>query len=810
MRDLCHFASGIMRVPKISSFAAVILILALSSLTACRQASDSQSSQSKPGSETFDRTALPVKEPAAPTFTQLDARNVKPPARFEVKAPAAAPNVLVILLDDYGYGASSTFGGPIPMPTADRLAAQGLRYTRFHTTAMCAPTRAALLTGRNSHSNNMGTIAEMATAMPGYTAVRPQDIAPLAEILKLNGYNTAHFGKTHEVPTWDYSVVGSYDSWPTQSGMEVFYGFFGGEADQWHPSNLYDGQTKIDPPTTPGYHFMTDMTDRAIGYVHQQKALAPDKPFFIYFAPGATHAPHQVPREWIEKMKGKFDMGWDKMRAQTLARQIQLGIAPAGTKLATKPKDIKDWDTLSADEKKLFSRQMEVYAAYGHFADHEIGRLVDAVEDLGVLDNTLIYYILGDNGASGEGRMHGLFNEMSIANGVDEPVELQMKMIDELGGPKANNHYAAGWAVATDAPYKWVKQVASDYGGTRNGLVVSWPKGIKARGELRRQFAHVIDVAPSVLDVAGLPEPKQVNGFKQHPIEGVSMRYSFDDANAKERHTTQYFEINSNRGIYHDGWFAGTTRLIPWIPSAPTRPLEQDTWELYNEAADFSLANDLAASNPAKLKELQDLFMKEGAKYHVLPIDPRYVERFNAEIAGRPELLAGRTSMTLYEGMSLPGPDALISTKNKSFTIVSDIEAPTGKSADGVLLANGGLTGGWVLFVKSGKPTFDWNYIAQEHFPVRSSKELRPGKHVVKYEFLYEGGKKIGKGGVSRLYIDDELVGEAKVPKTPAYAYSIDGMDVGRDIASRVSEEYPEGDRNRFNGRIVKVVLATK
>jgi arylsulfatase len=562
----------------------------------------------------------------------------------------------VILLDDYGYGASSTFGGPIPMPTADRLAAQGLRYTRFHTTAMCAPTRAALLTGRNSHSNNMGTISEMSTAMPGYTAVRPQDIAPLAETLKQNGYNTAHFGKTHEVPTWEYTVVGRYNSWPTQSGMEVFYGFFGGEADQWNPSNLYDGQTKIDPPSKPGYHFMTDMTDRSIAYVRQQKAIAPDKPFFMYFAPSATHAPHQAPKEWIAKFAGQFDMGWDKMREQTLARQIQLGIAPAGTRLAPKPKDIADWDTLGADEKKLYTRQMEVYAAYASFADHEIGRLVDAVDELGALDNTLVYYILGDNGASGEGRMHGLFNEMAVVNGVEEPIELQLSKIDELGGPNASNHYAAGWAVATDTPYKWVKQVASDYGGTRNGLVVSWSDGIKARGELRRQFSHVIDVAPTVLDAAGLPQPEQVNGFKQHPIEGVSMRYSFDDAEAKEQHSTQYFEINSNRGIYHDGWFAGTTRLIPWIASAPTTPLEQDTWELYDETSDFSLSTNLAASNPDRLKEMQDLFMTEGAKYHVLPIDPRAVERTNPEIAGRPSLLGGRTSMTLYEGMSLPGP----------------------------------------------------------------------------------------------------------------------------------------------------------
>jgi arylsulfatase A-like enzyme len=788
----------------------LVAVFALGSLLASAQSSHGESRAASAAAPTLDRSILPIRAPAPQSVTELDARKVTPPARFEVNAPTGAPNVLIILLDDYGYGASSTFGGPIPMPTADKLAAAGLRYNRFHTTAMCAPTRAAMLSGRNSHSVNMGTITEMSTSMPGYTGERPQDIAPLAETLKQNGYNTAHFGKTHEVPTWDYSVVGSYNTWPTQSGMEVFYGFFGGEADQWQPSNLFNGQTKIDPPTTPGYHFMTDMTDRAIGYVRQQKSLAPQKPFFIYFAPGATHAPHQVPKEWIAKFKGQFDQGWDKVREQTLARQIKLGIAPAGTKLAAKPKDIQDWSQLTADEKKLFARQMEVYAAYAHYADHEVGRLVDAVEELGALDNTLVYYILGDNGASGEGRKHGLFNELSTANGVDEPIELQLKLMDELGGPKGNNHYAAGWAVTTDAPYAWVKQVASNYGGTRNGLVVSWPKGIKARGELRRQFSHVIDVAPTVLEAAGLPQPAEVNGFKQRPIEGTSMLYSFNDANAKERHTTQYFEINSNRGIYHDGWFAGTTRVIPWNPASPKTPLEQDTWELYNETADFSLSKNLASSNPGKLKELQDLFMSEGAKYHVLPIDSRYVERFNAEIAGRPELMGGRTSMTLYEGMSLPGPDSFISTKNKSFTIVSEIEVPAGKAADGVIIANGGLTGGWVLFVKDGKPKFDWNYIGQEHFVVTSSKTLTPGRQVVKYEFNYEGGKELGKGGTSRLYIGDELVGEVKVPKTPPFSYSIDGMDVGRDVASAVSEEYPEGDGNRFKGKIDKITLTVR
>jgi arylsulfatase len=757
----------------------------------------------------LDRSVLPIPAPKYPPVKELDASKVKPPPQFKVAAPKSAPNVLIILLDDFGFGQPSTFGGPIPMPTADKLAAEGLRYNRFHTTSICAPTRAALLTGRNSHSVNMGTITELSTAMPGYTGQRPQDVAPLAEMLKQNGYNTAHFGKTHEVPTWEYSVAGKYDRWPTQSGMEVFYGFFGGEDDQWSPGSLYDGQTKIPPPQKPGYHFMTDMTDRAISYVQQQKSVAPDKPFFIYFASGATHAPHQVPKEWIAQMKGKFDMGWDKLREQTLARQKQIGIVPPNTELAPKPKDIQDWDTLSSEEKQLFARQMEVFAAYAHFADHEAGRLVAAINDLGILDNTLVFYIMGDNGASGEGRMHGLFNEMSSLNGIDEPIEQQAKLIDELGGPKASNHYAAGWAVAGNAPFTWVKQVASNFGGTRNGMVVHWPKGIKAHGDIRSQFHHVIDIAPTILEAAQLPQPKIVNGFKQRPIEGISLLYSFDNAKAKGHRTTQYFEVNANRGIYHDGWFAGTVHLIPWVPRTSPVPLTQDTWELYNVEQDISLAHDLASSNPGKVKEMQKRFMTEAAKYNVLPIDGRYVERFNAQIAGRPELFTGRNSMPLYQGTSLPN-ESYPNVKNHSFVISSEVEIPVGKPAEGVLLAIGGFTGGLVLYVKDGKPIYDFNYLGQEHFKTISSAALTPGTHVLRYEFDYEGGKELGKGGISRLVLNGKVVAENKIPKTLPVGYSLEGMDVGMDLATRVSEDYAEGEANRFTGTIRKMTLTVK
>lgn len=753
-----------------------------------------------------DRSILPVREPKSSVITELDASKVKAPPYFQVTAPKDAPNIVIILLDDFGFGDPSTFGGPIPMATADRLAEDGLRYNRFHTTSMCAPTRAALLTGRNHHSVNMGTITELSTGMPGYTGVRPQDIATLAETLKLNGYSTAHFGKTHEVPTWEYSVIGNYNNWPTQSGMEYFYGFFGGEADQYYPANLYEGQAKIPCPTTPGYHFMEDMTNHVISYIRQQKVLAPDKPFLVYFAPGATHAPHQAPKEWIDKFKGSFDGGWDKMREETLERQKKMGIVPQNTKLAPKPKDIKDWETLSSDEKKLFSRQMEVFAGYAAYADYSAGRMIDAIDKLGQLDNTLIFYIMGDNGASGEGRMNGLFNEFTLINGMEEPIDLQLKNMDKLGGPEANNHYAAGWAVAGCAPFTWVKQVAANFGGTRNGLVVHWPKGIKAKGEIRSQFHDVIDVTPTILEAAGIPQPKEVNGFKQHAIEGVSMKYSFDDQKAKDRHTTQYFEINSNRGIYHDGWFAGTVRLIPWITAKSIVALADDKWELYNVNDDFSQSIDLASSNPAKLKEMQNLFLSEGAKYHVLPIDVRSVERTNATIAGRPEIFGDRKSMTLYQGMSFPGPEALLSVKNRSFSVTASVDVPTGKTASGVILANGGMTGGYVFYVKDGKPVFEWNNIQVYRHAVSSTEKLSHGKHTIKSVFKYDGGG-MGNGGTITLYIDDKKTGEGRIESTPPYVYSLDGMDCGMDEASTVSEAYPKGEANHFNGVIDKVEI---
>ena len=647
-----------------------------------------------PAAVKLDRTVLPIPEPTYPPITELDARKATPPPRFEVKAPAGAPNVLIILIDDMGFGMPSAFGGPIHMPTADRLASEGLRYNQFHTTALCSPTRTALLSGRNHHTNNMGAVTEMATSFPGNTGVRPDSVAPLAEMLRLNGYSTSFYGKNHETPTWEISPSGPTTRWPNRSGFDEFYGFMGGETNQWAPL-VYHNLAPIEIPRDPKYHFMNDMTNQAIAWMQFQKALTPDRPFFMYFAPGATHAPHHVPKEWIAKYKGKFDKGWDVMREEVLARQIKLGVVPPGTRLAPKPEAIKDWDKLSADEKKLFARQMEVYAAFAEYTDVEIGRLVDALPETGQYDDTLVFYILGDNGTSAEGGMSGLFNEMTFLNGVEESIQDILKRYDELGGPMSFPHMAAGWAIAGDTPFTWAKQVASNFGGTRNGMVVRWPKRIQAKGEVRSQFHHVIDVAPTVLEAAGLPEPRSVNGVAQKPIEGVGMAYTFDDAKAESRHRVQYFEMMGNRAIYADGWFAGTVHKAPW-ETKPRGALLDDRWELYDTRNDFSLANDLAARNPAKLKELQDLFLTEAVKYNVLPIDDRFIERFNAKLSGRPDLMGDRMSLTLHEGMKGMLEDAFINVKNRSVTITADLDVPKG-GANGVILAQGGRFGGWSL-----------------------------------------------------------------------------------------------------------------
>lgn len=762
--------------------------------------------QEKAAAGTLDRTVLPIPEPKVPFSTVLDARNAKAPPRFEVKAPAGAPNVLIILIDDMGFGQSSAFGGPIHMPTVERLAKGGLRYNQFHTTALCSPTRIALLTGRNHHMNNMGSITETATAFPGQTGQRPNSIAPLAEMLRLNGYSTSAYGKSHETAAWEVSPSGPTDRWPTRSGFDKFYGFIGGETNQWAPA-IYEDMSRIELPKDPNYHFMTDITNQAIKWISSQKALTPDRPFFTYFAPGATHAPHHAPKEWIAKYKGKFDQGWDKLREETLARQIKLGVVPAGTKLAPKPEAIKDWGTLSADEKKLFARQMEVFAGYGEYADAEIGRLVQAVEDLGQLDNTLIFYQVGDNGASAEGTMNGLFNESTYFNGIPETVEAILKHYDELGGPDSYPHYAAGWAVAGDAPFAWTKQIAGSYGGTRNPLVVHWPKGIQAKGEVRSQWHHVIDIAPTILEAAGLPEPKSVNGTPQIPIQGVSMVYTFADAKAKDQHKTQYFEIFGNRGIYHDGWLAHTIHRAGW-EMKPRHPFLEDKWELYHVAQDFSSANDLATKNPEKLKELQELFLKEAEWNHALPLDDRSLERTNAALAGRPDLMAGRTSLTVYEGMIGMTENVFINTKNRSHTITAETTIPPG-GAKGVILSQAGRFGGWSLYVKDGKPTYTYNFLGLGASKIAASKPLPEGKATIRYEFKYDGGG-FGKGGTGAIFVNGDKVAEGRIERTQGFIFSADeGADVGQDGETPVTEDYKEGD-NKFTGKIQKVTVELK
>ena len=754
----------------------------------------------------LDRTSLPIAEPDYPRSTVLDARDAKAPPRFEIKAPVSAPNVLIVLVDDMGFGMPSAFGGPVRMPAAERLAKQGLRYNQFHTTALCSPTRTALLSGRNHHMNHMGSITETATGFPGNTGQRPNSVAPLAEILRLNGYSTAFFGKNHETAPWEVSVSGPTDRWPTRSGFDKFYGFFGGETDQWNPT-LYDGMARIPTPRHPGYNFMTDMTDQAISWMKFQKSLTPDKPFFMYFAPGATHAPHHVPKDWIAKNKGRFDQGWDKLREETLARQIELGVVPKGTKLANKPADIKDWDTLGADEKKLFARQMEVYSAFGEYADNEIGRLFDAVGATGQLDNTLIFYIIGDNGTSAEGGMSGMFSEMTYFNNVQETVQEMLKHYDEWGGPTTYPHMAAGWAVAGDTPFMWTKQMPSNYGGTRNGMIVSWPKGIKATNEIRSQWHHVIDVAPTVLEAASLPEPKSVNGTVQSPIEGGSMLYSFDKPDAKSTHTTQYFEIFGNRAIYHDGWFAGTVHRAPW-EKVPRQKLTEDKWELYDTTKDFSLANDLAAAHPAKLKELQDIFMKDASKYRVLPIDDRLLERLVASTAGRPDLMGDRTSLTLSEGMGGMSENVFLNLKNRSCSITADVEIPAG-GANGVVIAQAGRFGGWSLYLKDGKPTYCYNFLGLQEYKVAAPTALAAGKATIRMNFDYDGGG-AGQGGLATILVNGEKVASGRIERTQMAIFSADETaGVGMDDATPVTTDYKERD-NSFTGKIIKVTIDVK
>jgi arylsulfatase A-like enzyme len=749
-----------------------------------------------------DHLPIPDRPYDGPVFEDAKDPAAQFPPIEPLRPPAGAPNVLIVLLDDAGFGCSSAFGGPCHTPTAERLAANGLKFNRFHTTALCSPTRAALLSGRNHHTVGMGGITELATSAPGYNSIRPNTCAPLAETLKLSGYSTAQFGKCHEVPVWETSPLGPFDSWPScGGGFEYFYGFIGGETNQYYPA-IYEGTTPVEPDKTPeqGYHFTEDMTDKAIKWIRQQKALMGDKPFFVYFAPGATHAPHHVPPEWSEKYKGKFDQGWDKLREEIFARQKELGVIPPEAELTARHEEIPAWDEIPDDLKPVLSRQMEVYAGFLEHTDYHVGRLIEALDDLGILGDTLVYYIIGDNGASAEGTPHGTFNELFVLNGAAalETTEFMVSHIDDFGTPAAYNHYAVGWAHAMDTPYQWTKQVASHWGGTRNGTIVHWPNGIQSKGAVRRQFHHVIDVAPTVLEAAGLPEPKVVHGVEQRPIEGVSMAYSFDDAEAAERRETQYFEMFCNRGIYDKGWTAVTRHSTPWV-MAELPPFADDTWELYDTNTDWSQAHNLAAELPEKLDELKALFVAEARKYNVFPLDDRRVERFNSDLAGRPTLITGKSQL-LFGGMGRLAENVVLNVKNTSHSVTAELAVPE-RRAEGVIIAQGGEFAGWSLYAKNGKPKYCYNLFGLQRFYVEGGSEISAGRHQVRMEFAYDGGG-LGKGATVSLYLDGEKTGEGRVEGTVPMAFSADETcDVGSDTASPVSDDYTS-EGSRFTGTI--------
>jgi arylsulfatase A-like enzyme len=750
------------------------------------------------------REVLPIPDRPYEGLITYDAKD--PDTSFPpiepLRPPDGAPNVLVVLIDDVGFGASSAFGGPCNTPNAERLAANGLKYNRFHTTALCSPTRSALLTGRNHHAVGMGGITEIATSAPGYNSIWPNTAAPLAEILKLNGYSTAQLGKCHEVPVWETSPMGPYRQWPTGKGFEYFYGFIGGEAHQYYTA-IYEGTIPVEPEKTPeeGYHFMIDMTDRAIKWVRQQKALMPDKPFFMYFAPGATHAPHHVPKEWADKYAGQFDDGWDALRERIFTRQKELGVIPPDAELTRRHDEIPAWDDMPEDLKPVLRRQMEVYAGFLEFTDYHVGRLLDALEDLEIADDTLVYYVIGDNGASAEGTLNGTFNEMISFNGAAalETPEFMMARLEDFGGPDSYNHYAVGWAHAMDTPYQWTKQVASHWGGTRNGTIVCWPNGFSARNEIRTQFAHVIDVAPTVLDVAGLPAPTFVNGVQQGPLHGVSMRYSFDDAEAEERHETQYFEMFGNRGIYHKGWTAVTKHKTPWILiGGPAIAFDDDVWELYDTGKDWSQARDLSKEHPDKLHELQRLWLVEATRFNVLPLDDRSAERIVPEIAGRPTLIKGNRQI-LFGGMGRLSENSVVNIKNKSHAVTAEIVVAE-RGVQGVIIAQGGGIGGWSLYVKDGKPRYCYNLLGIQRFYVEGDREIPSGRHQVRMEFAYEGGGP-GKGGTVALLVDGEVVGKGTIPATAAVIFSADDTcDVGKEGGALVAEDYPVP--NDFTGEV--------
>jgi arylsulfatase A-like enzyme len=723
-----------------------------------------------------------------------------------VVPPKGAPNVLLIMTDDQGYGVSGTFGGVIPTPALDRIAKSGLRYTQFCSTALCSPTRAALITGRNHHSAGFGVITELSTGFPGYDSVIGPDNATIGTILKGNGYSTSWFGKNHNTPAYQYTMAGPFDQWPVGMGFDYFYGFMGGETDQWTPY-LFQNNKQIFPWVgKPGYNLTTDLADEAIGYMKELNAAAPDKPFFLYYVPGGSHSPHQPKAEWVEKFKGKFDMGWNALRDQIFASQKRLGVIPENAKLTDWPDSLPKWETLSADQKKLFARQAEVYAAYTAYTDNEIGRVIQAVEDMGQLDNTLIIYIDGDNGTSPEGTLSGTPNQYTSYNGIlDFPIDEQLKFYDAWGSAGSYPHMAVAWSWAFDTPFKYTKQIASHFGGTRQGMAISWPVRIKDAGGIRTQFHHIIDIVPTILEAAGIKAPQMVDGIKQKPIEGISMAYTFDkaNANAPSKRKIQYFEMIANRGIYNDGWYANTTPPHgPWILNAPLPPIGDYKWELYNIAEDYSQANDLAAKMPGKLKEMQKLFVQEATKYNVLPLNN---DTFARSLAPRPSATAGKTVFT-YSGVN-PGINSSNAPNilGRSYSMTAEVDVPQG-GGDGMIATMGGRWGGWGLYMLKGKPVFNYNMLILAQYRWEGPDALTPGKHTIGFDYTYDGPG-IAKGGSGALKVDGKVVATGKQANSIAFLQIADEtFDVGVDTRTGVNDKDYQVPF-AFDGKIDKLTV---
>jgi arylsulfatase len=729
----------------------------------------------------------------SPTFPQV------------VRPPAGAPNVLLILLDDAGFGQFSVFGGGVASPNLEKLAARGLRYTRFHTTALCSPTRAALLTGRDHHVAGTGVITELATGYDGYTGIIPRSAGTVSEILRQNGYATAWIGKNHNTPAWETSEVGPFDHWPSGLGFDYFYGFNSGDTSQFEPV-LFENHNRVPRSSDPNYHISHDLADHAIAWVQREKEIDPTRPFFLYIAPSATHSPHMAPKEWIDKFKGQFDMGWDKYRELTLERQKKLGVVPANTKLTPRPASLPAWNSLNPDQKRLYARMMEIFAGFGAQIDFEMGRVLDAVAALPGADNTLIIYIMGDNGASAEGGLDGETNELAAFNGVFEDWRSSLQHIDELGGPKYYNHFPAGWAWAMDAPLQWTKQVASHFGGTRNPVIVSWPAKVADKGGVRTQFHHIVDVMPTILEAAGIRAPETLNGTPQKPIEGISMVYTFNDAHAADRRKSQIFELVSNRGMYQDGWMASSMSFVPWAAKRAAYDPDKAKWELYDIDQDFSQADDLSTKYPDKLKGLVDLWWAEAARHDILPLDWRSVERLSDQLTGRPSVAAGRNTF-VYNTPLVALPEASApDLKNKSFTITAEVEIPP--NAEGMIFTQGGITAGWGFYLQKGKLVGLHNYLGLERYRVVSTEDVPTGSVTVIFDFKYDGGG-MGKGGVITLLADGKTIGVGRVEKTAGTKYSLyEGQDIGEDSGSPVDSSYTPPFP--FTGKLHKVTVELK